>query len=233
MIARAIFLLAILGGSGTAWAQDRFEIQVYDAETAPRHGYGLETHANAVLSSPREGHLTFEPHFGVTSWAEAGGYLQTALTNDGSFAYAGAKLRTKLRLPRRVWGDRIGLAVNGELSAIPARFEPARYGSEVRPIVDLRAGRFYAAVNPIVTIDLAGSDAGHPAFEPCAKASWIVGGKIALGAEWYGAFGSHVVDRLLAALDWSGSWIDVNAGAGYAWGGDGWVVKVIVGIHPR
>jgi hypothetical protein len=133
-----------------AHAQDAFEIQVYDAETARRGEPGLELHVNEHLidRAPSETHLTLEPHYGLTAWAELGGYVQTAVISTGDVAYAGVKLRLKVRWPERVWCGRIGLALNGELSDVPARFEPNVWGSELRPIVDLIVGRIYAAVNP-------------------------------------------------------------------------------------
>src|SRR5579864_4404723 len=101
--------------SRSARAQlDRFEIEVYDSETADPGAFGLETHVNAVaqgrttvengeLASDRVGHVTFEPHLGIARWLEAGAYLQTAM-RAGAFDFAGVKLRMKMRVPRRLRG---------------------------------------------------------------------------------------------------------------------------------
>jgi hypothetical protein len=82
-------------------AQDKFEIQVYDSETALPGEVGLEMHVNhtfmgSISPSPdgaiptnRTSRLTFEPHIGVLDWAEAGFYFQTALRPYG--AYGGSK----------------------------------------------------------------------------------------------------------------------------------------------
>ena len=226
---------------GVARAQDAFEIQVYDSETAARGEPGLELHVNqhTIDGANDETHLTFEPHYGLTAWAELGGYFQTSVTTTGELAYAGVKLRLKLRHPARLWNDRIGLAINGELSAVPARFEPDVWGSEVRPIIDLSVGRLYASFNPILAVDLQGDAAGHPQFEPAAKATVRLGTAIAVGAEAYGAFGplddvgSEHASRVFGVIDLTGSWWDVNLGGGYGWGSTEHVVaKVIVGIHP-
>ena len=135
-----------------AHAQDAFEIQVYDSQGAARGEAGIELHLNqhVIDLATDETHLTFEPHYGLTDWAELGGYFQTAETATGDLAYAGVKLRLKLRRPERLWDGRIGLAINGELSAVPARFEPEVWGGEIRPIIDLTIGRLYAAINPIL-----------------------------------------------------------------------------------
>lgn len=237
--------LIVFAGATTArvvYAQDAFEIQVYDAETAPRGQPGIELHVNQhVLDGARdETHVTLEPHLGVARWAEVGGYLQAALTTAGDLDYAGVKLRAKVRWPSRLWKQRIGLALNGELSAVPAQFEPNLWGSELRPIVDLSVGRFYASVNPILATDLAGDRVGRPQLEPAVKVALKLADGISVGAEGYGAFGplddlgADHVTRLLGVIDIAGARFDLDVGAGWQWGSpDHVVAKVILGLHPR
>jgi hypothetical protein len=225
-----------------ARAQDAFEVQVYDVETAPRGEPGLELHLNqhVIDRAPDETHLTFEPHYGLADWAELGGYFQTATTTTGDLAYAGIKLRLKIRWPRRVWSDRIGLAINGEVSAVPSHFEANVWGSELRPIIDLVVGPLYAAINPILTADLRGQLAGHPQLEPAAKVAVKVATEVALGVEAYGAFGplddlgAEKVTSLFGVVDLVGTWWDLDLGAGYGWGStDHVIAKLIFGVHPR
>ena len=239
---RAAAVAALVVVPAVAHAQDAFEIQVYDTLTAARGEAGIELHLNqhAIDGTADQTHLTFEPHYGLTDWAELGGYFQTSVTSTGDMAYAGVKLRLKLRRPHRAWNDRIGLAINGEISAVPSRFEPQVWGSEIRPIIDLTAGQLYAAFNPIVTMDLRGEVAGHPQFEPAAKLEVKLGEAVGIGAEAYGAFGpiddlgSEHASRLFGVVDVTGDWWDLNIGAGYGWGdADHVVAKLIVGIHPR
>jgi hypothetical protein len=240
-IRRAIVIPVLVVVSGSARAQDAFEIQVYDTTTAPRGEPGLELHLNqhVIDGAPDETHATFEPHLGLADWAELGGYFQTALTTTGELAYAGVKLRMKLRWPRRLWRDRLGLGVNGELSVVPSRFEPDVWGSELRPIADLWLGDLYVAVNPILAIDLAGAIAGHPQLEPAAKVAVRLHPAVMAGVEAYGGFGplddlgSEHVTRLFGVVDLVGSWWDLDLGAGWAWGEtDHVVVKLILGVHP-
>jgi hypothetical protein len=238
-----------------ARAQDPFEIQVYDSETAAPLSSGLELHTNYVavgggpvglaLATDHVLHVTFEPHLGLGDWAEVGGYLQTALRPDGGFDYAGVKARFKARWPHRLRGGVIGLALNSELSAIPRDYSYARFGAELRPIADLWLPHLYASVNPILDFDLEGGLAGRPQFEPAAKVAWLLrGGTVGIGAEYYAAFGSFTAPlglsrqthRLFAALDF----LDItlgklragaNMGAGYNFGaGDRWIVKAILGV---
>jgi hypothetical protein len=234
--------VAILGVPGLARAQDAFEVQVYDSATAERGEAGIELHLNqhAIAGAADETHLTFEPHYGLAAWAELGGYFQTAATTGGDLAYAGVKLRLKLRRPQRMWNDRIGLAINSELSAVPSRFEPEVWGGELRPILDLTSGPIYASINPILAFELRGELAGHPQLEPAAKLTFKLSEGIAVGGEAYGAFGplddlgSERASRVFGVLDLSGAWWDVDLGAGYGWGStDRVVAKLILGLHPR
>ena len=223
-------------------AQDRFEIQVYDSQTAPPGQVGLELHANAVARGSREPlgpelptqgvvHLTFEPHLGLLSWCEVGAYLQTAQRPDGQFDAAGAKLRFKARAPTRYGG--FGFAVNAELSDVPQRYEANQLGAELRPIADFAAGPWYAAVNPILGLDLKGAQAFQPQFEPAVKVGFQLDPALLLGAEYYGAFSSAASHLVYGAFDFTSRWIDLNAGVGYGFAGpERWVLKAILGIHP-
>ncbi len=239
VVVRAVLVLAVL--TATAHAQDEFEIQVYDVETAHQGEPGLELHMNHHLidNASNQTHTTFEPHYGLADWLELGGYIQSSTSRGGPLDFAGVKLRLKARLPHRYWDGRIGLAINGELSVIPSQFEPAVYGSELRPIAELRAGRLFAAVNPIVAIDLAGSLAGHPQLEPCAKVAVLLTEEIGLGIEAYGAFGpvddlgSESLERGFATFDYKGRSFDIDFGVGVTHGSpDHPIAKLIFGMHP-
>jgi hypothetical protein len=237
-----------------AWAQDPFEIQVYDSETAPRGSPGLELHVNNVVQGPREPppggppsehvtRITFEPHVGVARWAELGGYLQTAVRPDGGYDFAGVKLRFKARLPFRV-ARLLGFALNGELSYLPRAWSDARFGGELRPIVDLRVGPLYVSLNPILSFDFEGPLAGRPQLEPAAKlALFVAGDVLSVGAEYYGGIGpfyapfaaSQQEHRLFGVfdLDVPGRYVDFTINAGAGWGlaaGERWIVKTILGF---
>ena len=99
-------------------------------------------------------HLTFEPHLGITRWWELGMYLQTVIRPDGGWDSGGVKLRTKFRWPESVGAFRF--ALNMELARVSKRYEADGWGSELRPIVDARWGRWYVSINPIVGFPLAG-----------------------------------------------------------------------------
>ncbi len=247
---------SLVPAAGAA-AQDRFEIQVYDVETAPPAGFGVELHTNYVASGTRQAspdgelptdrvtHLTLEPHLGLADWCELGGYLQSAIQPDGRFWYAGAKIRFKARVPGRMANDLLGLALNVELSAVPATYEANVFGSELRPIVDLQWKRLYAAVNPIIDVDLAGPLAGRPQLEPAAKVALTAFEGFRAGFEYYSGLGpvtgfypfAQETHQLYAAVDYvhrvtPDVSFDLNLGVGYnlVGTGDRWVGKLIIGI---
>lgn len=249
-----LFLLALAVATG-APAQDRFEIQVYDSEVAAAGEPGLELHTSYVaqvqagtalapgeLPSRHVLHLTLEPHLGVFGWGELGGYLQGAVRPEGAFDYAGIKLRFKAKWPDKLWGGRLGLALNAEVSAVPASYEPNRWGTELRPVVDLREGRLYASVNPILSTDLSGPDAGRPQLEPAARLAFLPFPALSTGLEYYAGLGplggllpsSAQTHKLFAVVDVAGELFDLDLGVGRGLSGpDRWVAKAIVGLHPR
>jgi hypothetical protein len=237
-------------------AQDKFEIQVYDSQTAPPLVPRVELHLNYDQSGTRQasegGELptdhvaryTLEPQMGLAEWCELGAYFQTALRPEGAFDFAGVKLRFKARMLHPLW-DLVGVALNTEISFVPRAYEANRWGSELRPILDVRLGAFYASVNPILSIDLKGALAGRPQLQPAAKASFDLLPGLALGAEYYAGLGpvdgllpaSDQTHLLFGALDWTASVVDLNLGVGYGLGaGEQWVTKAIVGVqweHPE
>ncbi len=252
---RLVYALLAMMLPISAAGQDKFEIQVYDSQTAPTLVPRVELHLNYDRSGTRQAsdegelptdhvaHYTLEPQMGVADWCEVGGYFQTALRPEGAFDFAGVKLRFKARLVQPLW-NLVRLALNTEISMVPGTYEANRWGSELRPIVDLRLGRFYASVNPILSIDFRGALAGRPQFQPATKASIDVLPGLALGAEYYaglgpidGFFPSAAQTHLLfGALDWSSPLVDLNLGVGYGLGaGERWVTKAIIGVqwdHP-
>ncbi len=186
---------------------DAFEIQVYDGTANAQHAIGIELHTNAIIrgvttsNAPElplnhTAHFTLEPSYGLFPWWELGGYLQTAITSDGNFDYAGVKLRNKFVTPPG-WHPHLRFGLNVELSLLPQEFDRGQWAMELRPIVAWENERFMFAVNPIVDISLAGPDsAAGPDFEPAAMAVYKFGERVSLGLEYYGSLGpfSHLSD---------------------------------------
>jgi hypothetical protein len=249
-----LLALALALAPRAAQAQDRFEIQVYDADTAPKWHPGIEVHTNYAITGDTTDqtavtthhvlHLTFEPHLGVASWSEVGFYVQTALRPDGNYDYAGVKGRFKMRVPQRLFAV-LGLALNTEVGALPGAYAVARYGAELRPIIDLRLRALYISVNPIFDFDFEGPLAGRPLFEPAAKLAVTLAPNVfSLGVEYYGAIGpvyaplpaSQEVHRLFAVGDLELATkvmkFGLNFGGGYGFAaGERWIVKAIFSME--
>jgi len=203
----ALTITLLLAAARAAQAVDAFEIQVYDGSADTPGTAGLEAHVNGVVDGLRTApspelaphhlvHLTFEPSYGVVAFWEVGAYLQTALRPDGSYDFAGVKLRSKLVTPRD-WHPAWRLGANVEVSYLPARYEAERWGAELRPIVAWSDARWLLAVNPILDFSLTG--AGAPALEPAAMAIVKIGGVVSAGVEYYAGLGP--LDAPSAARD--------------------------------
>ena len=254
--ALALLLVAgILGGPSVARAVDPFEIQVYDGSIGEPGRLGVELHANTVVAGQRDStppelpthhqsHFTLEPAFAITRWWELGAYLQSALLPDGSFEYAGSKLRTKLIAPRRadspfIWG------VNLEVARIPERFEAGVWGAEIRPIAAWSppSGVVLVAINPILDIGLAGADRSQaPSFEPAATIRYVRADLLSVGVEYYAGLGpigrwlpasaqEHYIYEVVDVLRWKRLELHLGIGQGLTDAANDFVAKMIVGYH--
>jgi hypothetical protein len=187
-----------------AHAIDPFEIQVYDGTANAPGVPGLELHVNRVFdgvkaTDPPEApqhhqtHITLEPSMGVAPFWEIGAYLQSALLADGSYDYAGSKLRSKFVSPPG-WHEHVRIGVNLELAILPHKFDRSGQSMEVRPILAWEDRTWLFATNPIVGMEL-GSPGWRegPALEPSLMALYKWREQLAFGIEYYadlGAFAS-------------------------------------------
>src|SRR5260370_7114868 len=164
--ARGIDAFEIQGEGGTAKAVGvpAVELHLNDWVTGHRTASAPELPLNSQF------HATLEPSFGLFPFWELGAYVQSALRADGSFDYAGAKLRSKFVTPPG-WDAHWRLGFNGELSYLAATDDRDRWAAELRPIVAWQDARWLFAFNPIVDQSLAGAGAPDgPAFPPAFQA---------------------------------------------------------------
>jgi hypothetical protein len=252
LTASAVVLLAVASTTADAFALDPFEIQVYDGTANAPGVPGLELHVNYVASGvktavppelpqDRQAHLTLEPSIGVLPWWELGGYFETALRADGTFDYAGVKLRSKFVTPPG-WDAHWRLGVNVEVSLLPERYDRDRWGTELRPIAAWENERWHFAINPIVDTSLAGPDgSAGPRFEPAAMAVYkLPMAALSAGLEYYadlGPFGGisplreqeHYVFEVVNVLSVPRLELNAGIGEGLTPGSNALVAKVIVG----
>jgi hypothetical protein len=234
-----------------ARALDPFEIQVYDGTANAPRVFGLELHLNRVATGyasatppelPLRGqtHLTLEPSFGLFPWWELGAYFQTALRADGHYDWAGLKLRSKFVTPPS-FHPHLRLGVNFEVSILPPAYDRDQWGGEIRPIVAWESDGWFAAVNPIVDVSLAGPGLHDgPTFQPAAKITRSVAGVFSLGVEYYASLGPiasplparEQIHQLFGVADieaFSDVEVDLGLGGGVTPASAGLVGKIILG----
>jgi hypothetical protein len=254
LVATVALVAVMVIGAPPAHALDPFEIQVYDGTVNQPFHAGAELHVNSVLSGRRDAtppelpphhqsHFTLEPSLGITDWWEVGAYLQSALLADGSFEYAGNKLRTKFVLPRRAESP-FGWGVNLEVSRIPERYDRSRWGAEIRPIATWTSpgNAVYASVNPILDVALAGPDRGEaPSLEPAATICYVREGLLSIGLEYYASLGpigtwlpaaaqEHYLFEVINVLRWKRVELNAGIGEGLTDASNGFVGKMILGV---
>jgi hypothetical protein len=244
--------LCIALAPAPAHAVDPFEIQVYDGTSDPPGTPAIELHANRVMNglhtaeppevpSNHQTHLTLEPSLGVTKSWELGAYLQSALLADGSFEYAGIKLRSKLVTPPE-WHPSVRLGINVEFSYLPAKFDASRTGIELRPIAAWENEHWLFAVNPIVGIALGepGRNEG-PELEPALMALYKWREIISIGVEYYSSLGpmahgfspwsqqAHYIFEVINLLSIARVELNLGIGQGLTDASDPLIVKLIAG----
>jgi len=241
----------VLSFPPAAGAVDPYEIQVYDGTANSPGVPGAELHVNTVSSGrrtaeapelppDRQTHFTLEPSFGVTPSWELGAYLQTTLRPDGAFTYAGAKLRSKF-VTDPEWHAHWRFGVNLEVSLLPQAYDRDRWGTEVRPIAAWEDDLWLLAINPILNTALAGSGAEKgPSLEPALMAKVKIVGKVALGFEYYAAFGpvahpamlrdqEHYLYEAIDLLAVDRLELNLGIGEGLTASSNGLVVKMVAG----
>jgi hypothetical protein len=239
--------LCVLLAIRPARALDTFEIQVYDGTANAVAVPAVELHLNDWATGHRTAtapelplnsqfHATLEPSVGLFPFWELGAYLQSALRADGTFDYAGTKLRSKFVTPPG-WNAHWRLGFNLEVSYVPATDDRDRWAAELRPIVAWQDARWLFAFNPIVDQSLAGDGASDgPSFEPAFKAARSLG-LFALGFEYYGSLAAPLrpadqAHYVYEVIDWlSLDHVEINAGVGegLTTASAGIVVKAILG----
>ena len=130
---RAAYLLLLWPGCGlTAWAQDPFEIHIYEYEPLSWRQYSFETHLNFVtqgsaaredtlLPTRHQTHLTFEPTFGISPNFSVGFMFLNAWQPGYSPQFAGWRVLPHFYAPES-WHVPVRLGFVAEFS-----FQKTRY----------------------------------------------------------------------------------------------------------
>ena len=194
-------LLAIVVLSQQAHAQENYEIQVYGYETVPPRSTMVEIHSNftvdgsktvkdGVLPTNHSMHETLEITNGITDWAEVGFYVFSSIQPDGGWQWVGDHIRPRVRIPEK-WHWPVGVSLSQEFGYQRAAFSPDTWTWEIRPIIDKKIGPWYLSFNPTLERSFHGPGVNQGVeFSPNAKVSYDFTKKVALGLEYYAAYGS-------------------------------------------
>ena len=196
----ALLAAFLLCATTVICAQENFEIEVYESETAPPHTLIVEEHTNFTVQGtkpesdgmyPNEHSLrnTSELVYGVSDWFEAAAYVFTYGHSGQGYQFAGMHVRPRFRAPEE-WHLPVGVGFSSEFGYARRQFSEDTWTTELRPIVDKKFGRFYAAYNPVFERSLHGEnyDRGF-FFSNDAKVSYELTEKVRAGLEYYGSLG--------------------------------------------
>ncbi len=201
-------LMAVLG-VGSVFAQDPFEIQIYEYETVPRGMWNLETHVNYVGRGTREFegpvaptqeqfHVTFELTHGITNHFEMAVYQVLAHRVGGGYEYVGWRLRPRVMLPRS-WRLPVDISLSGEVGFPGQAYDENSATLEIRPIIEKKLGRWQLDFNPVAGRALRGPGTREGwDFEPGARIGYELNKQLDLSLEYYagiGPFGSPLPGR--------------------------------------
>ncbi|HKD24111.1 MAG TPA: hypothetical protein VKB71_18975 [Rhizomicrobium sp.] len=227
-----ITVAVVLALTGVARAQTD-EIQVYDAQIAPKGIFNLTLHDNYTFSglkAPRfpgglvpDHTLNGVPEFayGVTDWFEQGLYLPlySVASNRGA-TLNGFKIRELFVTPDAA-NRPFFYGINFEFSYNARHWDTSRFSSEIRPIIGWHLGKIDLIVNPIFDNPFKG--AKNLDFAPEGRIAYNVSPRWAVALEQYSDFGtvddvlpaSQQSQQLFAVVDFSGEKLSVEAGLGF------------------
>ena len=155
-----------LGCAAGALAQGNYEVQVYGSELIPKGVTMVELHSNitakgtkgvidGVLPTHHAVHETLEITHGFNEWFESGFYQFTSIQPDGSWKWVGTHIRPRISIPES-YHLPVGLSLSARDRVPAAELRPDTWTWEIRPIVDKKIGRFYAAFNPTLEARFTG-----------------------------------------------------------------------------
>ena len=190
-----ILFLAVLPSISRAVLQD--EIQVYDDEINAKGEQSLELHLNntprGVITPTYPGEvmnnsntrITPEYAYGLGHDLEAGLYINTVV-NNGTWNYAGAKVRMKWLPFSEEKGDPVFAGANIEVSNTLPQYEESRYNAEARFIFGKHIDKWLLVINPIFDQQLSQPYVHQaPDFNTAVRVSREVTPGWSVGSEFY------------------------------------------------
>jgi hypothetical protein len=186
-----------------AYAQDPFEIHVYEYETLQPGQFTLEQHLNywAIGSKESEGtlaptndqlHMTYELTGAITDQISLGLMQLNAVLPGAGFEYAGWRVLPHFYAPPS-WGLPVELGLVVEFSFARPQFIADTAHVEVRPILQRRIKNVDFVLNPVFARGLRGTQVSEGwTFEPAARVAYGDSDKQRFipYLEWYSELGS-------------------------------------------
>jgi hypothetical protein len=171
---------ALLLLAAAAYAQDPFEIHVYEYETLQPLQFTLEQHLNywAIGSKQSDGvlaptndqlHMTYELTGGITDQISLGFMQLNAVLPGTGLQYAGWRVLPHFYVPES-WHAPVKLGMVVEFSFARPQYIPETAHVEIRPIVEKTVNGFQLDFNPVFARALRGASVGEGwHFEPAAR----------------------------------------------------------------
>jgi hypothetical protein len=248
-----IALTALLFCAFGLRAQGNYEVQVYGSDLVPKGVTMMEVHSNFTASGTKgivDGtlptnhaeHETLEITHGFNEWFECGFYQFTSIQSDGSWKWVGTHIRPRVAIPER-YKLPVGLSMSTEIGYQRPNFSPDTWTLELRPIVDKKIGKLYAAFNPTLDLSLHGPGKNeNPNFSPNVKFAYDIQKRVAFGLEYYGAYGKltsfdaarNTEQMFIPAvdIDFGPNWeFNFGVGVGVTQATDHLLVKAILGYR--
>src|ERR1700679_4000863 len=182
------------------YAQDPFEIQVFEYEPLPLGAYTLETHLNYVANGTtkfdgpvapeqRQFHASTEWTAGITDEIRAGFVVLSAVVPGHGVQYAGFRVLPHFYAPRS-WGLPVNLGFLAEFSFERSLFDRYTRHVEHRGIVDKHIGHLQMDGNVVFERALHGPGTRNGwDFEPSGRLAWQAWRTLTPSIEYYGYMG--------------------------------------------
>jgi hypothetical protein len=186
--------------SAAAYAQDPFEIQVFEYEPLPRGAFTYDAHVNYTLDGARsfggpvaplrhQLHLSSEWTGGIDDEVRAGLVLLTAAVPGRGLEYAGFRILPHFYAPSS-WGLPVNLGFAAELSFERPLFEENTRHLELRGIVEKHIGRLQMDGNVVLERALHGPGIRNGwGLEPSGRLGWQVSRSLTPSIEYYSSLG--------------------------------------------
>jgi hypothetical protein len=190
----------VLSISVAVYAQDPFEIQVFEYEPLPLGGFTYEAHLNYVLDGTTkfEGpvaplqdqfHFSSEWTAGITDQIRLGFTVLTSAGPGLGTQYAGFRVLPHFYAPKS-WGLPANLGLVTEFSFVHSIFDENTRELEVRGIIEKHIGRLQMDGNVVFERALRGPGTKDGwGFEPSGRLGWQASEGLTPSIEYYSSLG--------------------------------------------